>query len=125
MDDQAKKHVEKAQAEDTLKQEFALTFDQRVKRYIELKPHGIIPNSHFAAVSAECQSLYRDGHFYGAISLAQSVTEALVKFLCERNGWKPNKDYEKNLEQLKTREKISPELASLFTEVWKSRDDYH
>ena len=96
MDDKTKKLVDKAQTEDTLKQEFALTLDQRAKRYLELRPHGIIPNSHFAAVSAECHSLYRDGHFYGTISLAQSVTEALIKFLCEKNGWKPNKDFEKN-----------------------------
>jgi hypothetical protein len=125
MDDKTKKLIEKAQIEDTLKQEFALTLEQRVKRYLELRPHGIIPNSHFAAVSAECHSLYRDGHFYGTISLAQSVAEALVKFLCERNGWKPNKDFEKNLKQLETRGKISQEIAYLFNEVWKSRDDYH
>jgi hypothetical protein len=125
MDNPTKKLVEKAQAEDTLKQEFDLTLDQRVNRYLELKPHGIIPNSHFAAVSAECHSLYRDGHFYGTISLTQSVAEALVKFLCQRNGWKPNKDYEDNLKQLETRGKISQEFASLFTTVWKKRDNYH
>ena len=125
MDDKTKKLVEKARTEDTLKQEFALTLDQRVNRYLELRPHGVIPNSHFAAVSAECHSLYRDGHFYGTISLSQSVAEALVKFLCERNGWKSNKDFEKNLKQLETRGKISRELVSLFTVVWKNRDDYH
>ena len=125
MDDRINNQIEKAQAEDTLKQEFALTLDQRVNRYIELKPHGIIPNSHFAAVSAECYSLYRDGHFYGTVSLAQSVADALVKFLCEKNGWKPNKDFEKNLQQLGTREQITCDLVSLFTEIWKSRNDYH
>lgn len=125
MDNKSKKLIEKAQAEDTLKQEFGLTLDQRVKRYLELKPHGVIPSSHFASVSAECHYLYRDGHFYGTISLGQSVAEALIKFLCNRNGWKPNKDFEKNLKQLETRGKVSQELASVFTEIWKNRDDYH
>lgn len=119
------KFQEIAKTEDTLKQEFALTLDQRVRRYLELRPHGIIPNSHFAAVSAECHSLYRDGHFYGTISLAQSVAEALIKFLCEKNGWKPNNEFEKNLKRLETREKVPQELVSLFTAVWKKRDDYH
>lgn len=125
MDEKTKKLVEKARIEDTLKQEFALTLEQRCERYLELRPYGIIPNSHFAAVSTECHSLYKDGHFYGTISLAQAVVEALVKFLCERNGWKPNKDFEKNLKQLETRRKISRELVTLFTRIWKSRDDYH
>ena len=125
MDDRAQKLVEKARTEDTLKQEFALTLAQRVERHLDLRPHAIVPNSHFAAVSAECHYLYRDGHFYGTISLAQSVAEALVKFLCERSGWQPNKDFEKNLRQLKTRKVISDDLVSSFTEIWKNRDDYH
>lgn len=120
-----KKLVDKAQTADTLRQEFELTLEDRVNRYLELKPHGIIPNSHFAAVSAECHLLYRDGHFYGAVSLTLAVAEALVKFLCKKNGWKPNKEFEENLKQLETREKISKELVSLFAEIWKDRNDYH
>lgn len=125
MDDKTKKLVEKAQTEDTLRQEFDLLFDQKVKRYLELRPHGIIPNSHFAAVSAECYSLYRDGHFYGAISLSQSVVEALVKFLCNKNGWKPNKDFEENVKQLISRQKINQALANIFARLWKDRNSYH
>lgn len=125
MDEKTKKLVEKAQIKDTLLQEFKLTLEQRIDRYFELRPHGIIPNSHFAAVSAECHLLYRDGYFYGSISLAQAITEALVKFLCQKNGWNPNKDYEKNVKQLKTREIITDELVSLFTIIWEGRNDYH
>ena len=125
MDDKTKKIIEKAQAKDTLKQEFELTLDQRVKRYLELKPHGIVPNSHFAAVSAECHLLYRDGHYYGTISLVQAVAEALVKFLCQTNGWKPNKDFGENLKQLTTRGKLTDELAIWFSKIWQARDDYH
>lgn len=125
MDGKTQRIIKKAEAQDTLKQEFNLMLDQRVKRYIELRPHGIIPNSHFAGVSAECYSLYRDGHFYGAVSLSQSVAEALVKFLCNKNGWKPKKDFEDNLKQLITRQKISQELADTFNRLWEDRNDYH
>lgn len=120
-----KKVFEKAQIKDALKQMFSLTLDQRVNRYIELKPHEIIPNSHFAAVSAEAHELYRDGHFYGTISLTQSVAEALVKFLCQKNGCKQNQNFKENVKQLKTRDKISLELATLFTKIWKGRNNYH
>jgi len=125
MDDRTQRIIKKAEAENTLKQEFNLMFDQRVERYLELRPHGIIPNSHFAAVSAECYSLYRDGHFYGAVSLSQSVAEALVKFLCNKNGWKPNKDFEENIKQLITRQKITQDLADIFIRLWEDRNDYH
>ena len=125
IDDKTKERVEKAQLKDTLQQEFDFSLEQRIERYLDLKPHGIIPNSHFAAVSAECHLLYRDGHYYGAVSLAQSVAEALVKFLCKVNGWKPNKDFEKNMQQLTTREKITNNLKTLFMNIWQQRDDYH
>lgn len=125
MDDRTKRIIEEVQVKDTLKQEFELTLDARIRRYLEVKPHGIIPNSHFAAVSSECYLLYRDGHYYGTISLVQAVAEALVKFLCDRNGWKPNKDYEENIKQLKIRGKVSGSSVSLFTKIWNHRNDYH
>lgn len=125
MNDNTRKLVEKAQLKDTLQQEFEYSLQQRIDRYLELKPHGIIPNSHFAAVSAECHLLYRDGHYYGTISLTQAVAEALVKFLCKVNGWKPDKVFEDNLEQLEKRGKIVGDLKTKFLEIWQRRNDYH
>lgn len=125
MTNNTKKQVEKDQLKDTLQQEFEFSLDQRVERYLELKPHGIIPNSHFAAVSAECHLLYRDGHYYGTISLTQAMAEALVKFLCKANGWKPGGDFENNLEKLKKRGKITGDLKTKFLEIWQRRNDYH
>lgn len=125
MIDRTRKIVEKARILDSLKQEFEQTLDQRVNRYFEVKPHDIIPNSHFAAVSAECYLLYRDGHYYGAISLSQSVAEALVKFLCNKNGWKPKKDFEKNLTDLRKRNVLTNDLYKMFVKIWDHRNDYH
>jgi len=117
--------VEKAQTKDSLEQEFQATLPQRVARYLDVKPHGIVPNTHFASVSAECFLLYRDGHYYGTISLVQAVAEALVKFLCESNGWSPKDDYDTNLKALLRRGKITDELSTFFTSIWKNRNDYH
>ena len=125
MNDGTNTRLEKMLLEESLNQEFVSTLGQRVERYLKLKPHAIIPNAHFATVSAECHFLYRDGHFYGTISLAQSVAEALVRFLCEKSGWKAAKEFEKNLKQLETRKIVSTDLASLFLEIWVDRDDYH
>ena len=125
MNNKAKKLVEKAQLKDVFKQEFKFSLEKRVERYLELKPHGIIPNLHFAAVSAECYLLYRDGHYYGTVSLAQSVAEALVKFLCNVNGWKPKDNFEKNLKQLIKRSGITKDLKTKFIEIWEQRNDYH
>jgi len=125
MNDSVSKLVEREQLKDTLQQEFDFNLEQRVERYLELKPHGIIPNSHFATVSAECHLLYRDGHYYGTISLTQAVAEALVKFLCTINGWKPGKVFEDNLAQLEKRGKIVEDLKTKFLEIWQRRNDYH
>ena len=124
MDDKTKRLLEKAQTKDTLKQMFELTLDERIERRIEVKPHGIIPNSHFAAVSAECYSLYQDGHYYGTISLTQAVAEALLRFLCEKNELKVSSP-ENNVGKLKKKDLISVNLAKLIGNIRKNRDDYH
>ena len=45
----------------------------------------------FGGASAECVALYTDGRFYGCVALAQSVAEAIVRFLRQKSGWKPER----------------------------------
>lgn len=116
--------VAKTQTKDTLRQLFEGTINARVKRWLEVKPHNIIPNSHFAAVSMEPYELYRDGHYYGAISLSQSVAEALVRFICAKNGGSFS-SYENALQKLKSKKIISTPLFDLFTAIREGRNDYH
>jgi len=78
--------IQKKIIEDSLKQELEQTLSSRVQRYLKVKPHGIVPYTQFAPVSAECALLFRDGHFYGCIALSQAVAEAIVRFLCQKNG---------------------------------------
>ena len=59
------------------------------------------------------------------ISLSQSVAEALVRFLCERNRWRPAKSFEENVRKLRGRGFISAELVIKLLEIWSKRDDYH
>jgi hypothetical protein len=111
--------------EDGIKQEFEQTLSSRVERYLKVKPHGIVPLTKFASVSAECALLFRDGHYYGSVALSQAVAEAIAKFLCAKNGWTPDKSFEKNVEKLETRQFISKTLREKFLSLWQKRDDYH
>lgn len=117
--------VQQKLTENSLKQEFEQTLSLRVQRYLKVKPHGIIPYTQFAPVSVECTSLFRDGYYYGCITLAQSVAEGIARFICRKNHWKPGKNFEKNIERLSNRNIISRELRDKFLEIWKNRDDYH
>jgi len=119
------KFVQQKRIEDSIKQEFEQTLSDRAARYLQVKPQGIIPYEHFSAASAECSLLFRDGHFYGCIALAQAVTEALARFLCQRNSWRPAKRFEKNVEKLSARNVISGKLKKSLLRIWVKRDDYH
>ncbi len=117
--------VGQKQVEHSMKREFEQTLSERAVRYLQVKPHGIIPYEHFSAASAECNLLFRDGRFYGCIALTQAVTEALARFLCRRNSWNPAKNFEKNVEKLSARNVISDKMKESLLRIWEKRDDYH
>ncbi len=119
------KIVEKNRIEESIRKDFEATFQERVNRYILVKPHGIIPYTPFAPASAECGRLFRDGHYYGCISLTQAVAEALVRFLCSINSWEPKKSFEENVKRLFAREKIIQKQKESLLKIWEKRDDYH
>jgi len=117
--------IQKKMVEESIRQDFEYTLSDRVDRYLEVKPHEIVPDTHFSAVSAECSSLFRDGHFYGCIALTQAVAEAIVRFMCKKNFGRYEKVFEKNVEKLSNRGFISNEVKEHFLEIWTRRDDYH
>ena len=119
------KLIQQKLIEESIKQEIEQTLSLRAQRYLKVKPHEIIPYTQFAPVSAECILLFRDGHYYGCITLAQSVAEAIVRFLCQKNSWKPEKDFEKNINKLLNRNFISEELKNKFLKIWENRDNHH
>lgn len=126
MDEKQKQQlIAKMQVKNSLKQEFEGTLDDRVSRYLQVKPHEIISNQHFAFPSTECGYLFRDGHYYGCIALTQSVTEALAKFLCIRNSFKPANKFETNVNKLYERQFISTKTKDSMFIIWQNRDSYH
>ena len=117
--------IQKTQLEENLRGEFEATLQERVTRYLEVKPHEIIPQTHFALVSTEISLLFRDVHCYGCIALSQAVGEALLRFMCQRNKFKASKKFEDNLVKLGKRGFLTSTLQSQFTQLWNRRDDYH
>ena len=125
-EEEIRKAIKHHQLEDTLRQECLGTISERITRYLELNFTEVMPNEQpFAPISAECILLYRDGHFFACIALCQAVSEALARFLCERNGWNAADDFKKNTLVLLRRRKITPNSYKCFKEIWKGRNDYH
>ena len=126
MDEETKRELfQRAQATNSMKQEFEQTLPERVQRYLQVKPHEIIPSTPFAAPSAECSLLFRDGHFYACIALVQAVAEAIVRYACDIDFGKHDKVFEKNVQKLYTRRFIDDEVREAMLRIWKRRDDYH
>ncbi len=98
---------------------------ERVDRYLQVEHHRLIAGTSFASASAECIGLFRDGHFYGCISLSQAVGEAIVRHMCRSNSWRPAKDFEENLRILKQRKFIDDATEADCLELWEQRDSYH
>ena len=117
--------IERKQLENSLRHECQDNVSERVDRYLQVKPHPIAPVTHFASVSAQCALMYRDGYYYGCIALTQSVAEALVQFMCNRNAFKPEKQFEGNVRTLARRGFITADIEKYFLEIWERRDDYH
>jgi len=81
--EKVEKTIERHRLEESIRGEFEATVGMRVDRYLQVKPHGFVPNTHFSAPLAQCSLLYRDGHYYGCIALAQAVAESLIKYIKE------------------------------------------
>ena len=126
MDEETKRELfQRAQTPNSIKQEFEQTLSERVERYLQVKPHEIIPNAPFAVPSAECSLLFRDGHFYACIALVQAVAEAIARYVCDIDFRKHDKVFEKNVEKLHTRKFIDDKLQETLLKIWERRDDYH
>ena len=98
---------------------------ERAGRYLRARHHGIVADTPFAPASAECIELFRDGHYYGAISLSQAVGEALVRHMCRSNRWKPAANFEENVRDLRKRGFVDGPVEGELLRLWEKRDDYH
>ena len=117
--------TKRAWLSDRLRRECEQNLDERVERRMKVPHAGILPNAPFAPVWAECQNLFGDGHFFGAISLSQSVAEALVRHLCRSNSWRPADKFETNVRKLRKRDLIDEKIQNHLLHIWEHRDDFH
>lgn len=72
--------------EQSIRDELNATIEERVNRFLEMAPKGVVANHHFSAASAECIELYRDGHFTSAVMVSQAVNEGMMRFVAETNN---------------------------------------
>ncbi len=111
---------------EALRAELEQTLDQRVNRYLEVQHQNIIPGHHFAAASAECLALYRDGCFLSTVMASQAVAEGIFRFVLERNSLTPEGERPEMARRLVERHIVSERCAVAFIRIWKSfRNDVH
>jgi hypothetical protein len=108
-----------------LRQRDTAEIDIRVERYLQAEHHPIVTNSWFAPASSECIDLFSYGYFYGCISQCQAVGEALIRFMCQCNKFRPESNFEENVRLLKQRKFIDEKFEELCFDLWKNRNDYH
>ena len=123
LDDRSRRvHVKEA-----LRATLEATLDERVARYFAVDHQNIIAGHHFAAASAECLDLYRDGYFLSTVMVSQTVAEGVFRFVVERNGFSGETgDRPAVAERLVERNIVSRACADAFVRIWRSfRNDVH
>lgn len=112
------------------------SIDEKIRRYLEIKPQDIIGNHYFSAASTECIKAHTNGQFISAIVLSHAVNEGILKFICETmdiplNYDKCNKKsgripYIKLLRLLRRKGIISKKFFQASQKITTSfRNDYH
>lgn len=107
-----------------LRSDDASRFEVRFARLARTEVHWLIPSEWFAPASSECRDMFRDGHFYGCISVAQAVGETLAtKFLM---GHHPAADSQGILEKLFGAGVITDACRLAFLRIrGDDRNDFH
>ena len=111
---------------DSLRQEFEITLEDRVNRYLEINHVGIIPNTHFSAASSQCIDLYRDGYYIACVMMCQAVNEGIIRFVIERNRLRQAESIEVMLQRLRKAKHVTEDFAKASRAIAKSfRNDVH
>lgn len=116
----------KEEAERYLRDRFKQALPSQLDRYLRARVHEVIPHQFFSAASAECRELFVAAHYYGCVSLAQSVAEGLSAFLASANRQRQRKNPKVRVERLAAAGIISSASLDSFLAIWgKDRNDYH
>jgi hypothetical protein len=104
-------------------------------RALRFIPQQFAPAHYFAQAVVECRDMYVDGHFYGCITLAQAVAEAIARFVTTQHpelNVAPTSDFGVLVSALHRKEPvISNSAHAAFKQIWgqrkgkNDRNDYH
>jgi hypothetical protein len=112
--------------EDSLRQTFLQTLPEQVDRHRRAQMHNLIADEFFSAAATECRDMFVAGHFYGCITLCQSVAEGLAKFIAEKSRMHPPGEFEDNVDSLRRRHLISDEVATALLAIHGlDRNNFH
>lgn len=119
--------IRRLQIKDALEAELRATIEQRVDRYLAVNHQSIIAGHHFAASSAECLDIYRDGHFLSTVMVSQAVAEGIFRFILERNRLAGETGDRPTVAARLVADKIiSQQCSDAFVRIWRSfRNDVH
>lgn len=109
-----------------LERDLELSIRNMIDRRRASRVQQIIPGAFFSAASRECRDMFVHGHFYGCITLAQSVAEGLSMFLYTKEGRNPDHDHHSRRRWLVANKIISADSFEAFKEIeGKDRNDFH
>jgi len=110
-----------------LRADDASHFEGRFARLARTEVHWLIPAEWFAPASSECRDMFRDGHFYGCICVAQAVGETLAtKFLMDHHPAAENEQGDTCAEKLFRAGVITHECRLAFLLIrGDDRNDFH
>ena len=109
-----------------LRSRFEASFEERVRRAMAVPPQVIVPHHHFTWASTECIALYRDGYFMATAMVTQSLNEALVRFIAQRNGIDSNQDLRALADLFEERKIMSASVVEATRRILGSfRNDFH
>lgn len=110
---------------DQLRRAFEANMDRRIARAQRIRVHNIVPDHWFTAAASECAQATIDGHFYGAISVAQAYVEVLSSFLVERHKLRSEKEAVRRWDRLEKENVITYHAKRAAIEVLNERNDFH
>ena len=112
----------------SIKDEVLGNLDERARRLEQVGALRIVPDGVFAAPSTECGRLFRDGYYYGCISLIQAVIEAIVRRVWQvkfcKKKLKAGK-FKSNLKSLRSKGFVSDDVKEKIERIWQDRDSFH
>ncbi len=120
--------TERQQLEQSIKNEVLLTLSNRADRFLQVQGDSWVSEGPFAAPLSECVQQFRDGHFFGCISLGQTVLEMLILHEWRvRLKKRPSQEesFDKHVDALHKKKIISDQWKAKLKQAWDNRHSFY